>query len=105
VQCLPILLVVLLPFVSHVTPMGLMLALICGGVTSGLGYALWYSVLPGLTPALAATVQLSVPVLAILAGALFLQEALGLATIVSAAMVLAGIAFATRKRSAPADRS
>jgi drug/metabolite transporter (DMT)-like permease len=104
-QCLPVLLIVLLPFVSHITPMGLLLALVCGGITSGLGYALWYRVLPGLTPALAATVQLSVPVLAILAGAVFLQEALTLTTIVSAVMVLAGIALATRKRSARAGRS
>jgi drug/metabolite transporter (DMT)-like permease len=105
VQCLPVLLVVLLPFVSYTTLSGLFLAVVCGGLTSGLGYALWYSVLPGLTPALAATVQLSVPVLAILGGAFFLQEALTATTIVSAVMVLAGIALATRKRSAPAGRS
>lgn len=103
--CLPMLLVVLSGFVTPLTPVGWALALLCGGVTSGLGYALWYKVLPGLTPALAAIVQLSVPVLAILAGALLLGEAITPTIAVAAVLVLSGIALATMKRSAPGRRS
>ncbi|MGS0759341.1 EamA family transporter, partial [Roseateles sp. GG27B] len=51
--------------------LGLLYAVLSGAVTSGLGYAVWYAVLPQLTRTRAATVQLSVPVLAALAGSLF----------------------------------
>lgn len=42
----------------------------------GIGYALWYSVLPSLTVAHAASEHLSVPMIATLAGALLLHEAI-----------------------------
>ncbi|MEM6887857.1 MAG: DMT family transporter [Pseudomonadota bacterium] len=103
--CLPLLAIVLSPFVEHVTALGVLVAVVCGGVTSGLGYALWYSVLPSLVPAVAAVVQLSVPVIAIVAGALLLGEAITSAVVAAAVLVLSGIALATRKESAPKDRS
>jgi drug/metabolite transporter (DMT)-like permease len=73
------------------TPHGALLAGVSGAVTSGLGYALWYRVLPRLDASLAATVQLSVPVIALAAGALLLQEAIGMQLILGTLMVLAGI--------------
>lgn len=83
-----------------VTAAGLALAVASGAVTSGLGYAIWYAALRGLTAAQAAIVQLSVPPLAALGAVALLGEALGVRLIVSGAAVLGGIAvaFAARKR-------
>lgn len=73
---------------------GLALAALAGGVTSGLGYALWYSLVPRLSAPTAATLQLSVPVIALAAGAALLGEAPGWRLILGAAVVLGGIALA-----------
>ena len=67
---------------------GVILAIVSGAVTSGMGYALWYSVLPSLSGPLAATIQLSVPVLAILAGVVFLGENLMPRAMIGTAVVL-----------------
>ncbi|NRB18994.1 MAG: DMT family transporter [Rhodobacteraceae bacterium] len=69
------------------------LAIVSGAVTSGLGYALWYRVLPQLQPAVAATVQLSVPVIAILVGAIGLGESLSVQLLIGTLVVLGGIAL------------
>ena len=103
--CLPILAVLLLPFVETISVMGILLAVICGGLTSGLGYALWYRVLPNLPQGVAPVVQLSVPIIAIVAGALLLGEALTQKVLVAALLVTLGIGLAVTSRSAPADRS
>ncbi|WP_122074044.1 DMT family transporter [Pseudophaeobacter sp. EL27] len=76
-----------------ITGPGIGLAVLSGAVTSGLGYALWYRVLPRLQPAVAATIQLSVPVLAILGGVIFLAEPVGLRLVLGTLGVLAGIAL------------
>ncbi len=81
-----------------VTAAGLALAVTSGAVTSGLGYALWYAALRGLTAAQAAIVQLSVPPLAALGAVALLGEALGARLIVSGAAVLGGIAVALAAR-------
>ncbi len=89
----------MLPFVwglqggGLITVPGIGLAVVSGAVTSGLGYALWYRVLPRLQPAVAATIQLSVPVLAILGGVIFLAEPVGLRLVLGTLGVLAGIAL------------
>ena len=83
---------------------GVGLAMVSGAVTSGLGYALWYSLLPRLASSVAAVVQLTVPVIAALAGALLLGEAPGLRFAVAAALVLGGVAVAIRAPSVPARR-
>jgi len=86
-------------------PQGLAYALLSGALTSGLGYAVWYSALRGLGALQAATVQLSVPILAALAGALLLGEALTLRLTLAALAVLGGIALVlTAERVAPAVR-
>ncbi len=72
---------------------GLLYALLSGALTSGIGYAIWYTALRGLQAFQAATVQLSVPILAALAGSLLLGEALSLRLLLSAAAVLGGIAL------------
>ncbi|MGQ7959088.1 EamA family transporter [Pseudomonas sp. SP16.1] len=80
---------------------GLFYALLSGALTSGVGYAIWYSALPGLRASQAATVQLSVPILAALGGSLLLNESLTLRLLLSAAAVLGGIALVlgSRQRS------
>lgn len=75
-------------------PEGFALALLSGAVTSGLGYAVWYAALPGLTAAGAGLVQLAVPVLAALGGAALLGERLGLRLVAASVLVLGGIALA-----------
>ncbi|THH36986.1 DMT family transporter [Aliishimia ponticola] len=101
--CLPLVLLLFLVAPVHLTATGWALAILGGAVTSGLGYALWYHVLPALPGASAAVVQLSVPVIAIILGALILSEPIALRTALAAALVLGGIGFAlTRGVSAPA---
>lgn len=77
---------------------GLFYAVLSGALTSGVGYAIWYSALPGLRASQAATVQLSVPILAALGGSLLLGEALSLRVVLSAMAVLGGIALVLGSR-------
>ncbi|WP_172150338.1 MULTISPECIES: DMT family transporter [Pseudomonas] len=71
---------------------GLLYALLSGALTSGIGYAVWYTALRGLKAFQAATVQLSVPIIAALAGSLLLDEALSLRLLLSSLAVLGGVA-------------
>ena len=71
-----------------------LLAALSGGVTSGMGYALWYRVLRHLAPTTAAVVQLSVPIIAIAGGVVLLGEAASLRLMLGATLVLGGIALA-----------
>ena len=80
------------------TPTGLWLAVLSGAVSSGLGYALWYCILPGLGASRAAVAQLTVPVLAALGGSLLLHEALTLRFALAAALVLGGVGLALAAR-------
>ena len=68
-------------------------AVASGAVTSGIGYSIWYTVLPVLKAAKAATVQLSVPVIAALGGIVFLGEPLTLRLVLSSVAILGGIAL------------
>jgi len=77
------------------SPVALALAVTSGAVTSGLGYALWYRVLPQMAGTTAAIAQLSVPVIAVAAGAVLLGEPVTRELIVAAALVLGGIGIST----------
>ena len=79
--------------VNDATWAGMALAVISGAVTSGLGYALWYRVLPRIGASVAGLMQLSVPVIASLGGALLLAEAPTRAMILAGAVVLGGIGW------------
>lgn len=72
---------------------GLAYAVVSGAITSGLGYVIWYAAVPRLRAATAATVQLSVPVIAAVGGTAWLGEDLTLRLALSAAAVLGGIAL------------
>src|SRR5438552_8747750 len=78
---------------AHVDFTGVTYAIISGGITSGLGYVIWYSALPGLTATSAASVQLSVPVLAATGGILLLSELVTLRYVLASISVLGGIAL------------
>ena len=81
---------------------GIGYALASGALTSGLGYAIWYTVLPALKATTAATVQLSVPVLAALGGIVFLGETVTLRLGLASLAILGGIALVVlQKRAAP----
>lgn len=77
---------------------GVVYALLSGALTSGIGYAIWYAAMPGLVAIQAASVQLSVPLLTAIAGALLLGEALTATLLVSGAAILGGIALVLRIR-------
>lgn len=70
-------------------------ALLSGAVTSGLGYAIWYTALRGLSASLAAIAQLTVPALAALGGVLFLSEPLTLRFVIATGLILGGVALAS----------
>lgn len=78
----------------HIDGKGAMLALASGALTSGLGYAIWYSALPHLKASQAATAQLSVPVIAAFAAVPLLGEAPSLRLALASMAVLGGIAVA-----------
>lgn len=78
--------------------LGVLYAVLSGALTSGLGYFIWYSALPGLSAFQAASVQLSVPILAALAGSLLLAEAISLRLLLAALAVLGGIGLILRAR-------
>jgi drug/metabolite transporter (DMT)-like permease len=78
---------------------GVTYAIISGAITSGLGYVIWYSALPGLKAASAATVQLSVPVLTVTGGILLLGEPLTLRYLLASVAILGGIAFVVLEKN------
>lgn len=98
IACLPIVLGLLafLPFEGSLIGVGL--GVLCGAVTSGLGYALWYHVLTQISGPLAATVQLSVPIIAIVLGALFLAEPISVKILIAAFLVVGGIGWSVSQR-------
>jgi drug/metabolite transporter (DMT)-like permease len=77
----------------HFDSLGLTYAVVSGAITSGLGYVIWYSALPGLKATSAATVQLSVPVLAAVGGIILLGESLTLRFVIASIAILGGIAL------------
>jgi drug/metabolite transporter (DMT)-like permease len=85
----------------HVDAAGIGYAIISGAITSGLGYVIWYSALSGLKATSAATVQLSVPVLAAAGGILLLGEPITLRYVFASIAVLGGIALVIWERTQP----
>jgi drug/metabolite transporter (DMT)-like permease len=73
-------------------------AVLSGALASGVGYAVWYTALPDLRAISAATVQLSVPVIAAIGGIVFLDEAVTLRLFVASVAILGGIALVIVER-------
>ncbi|KPF70025.1 hypothetical protein IP84_04040 [beta proteobacterium AAP99] len=78
---------------ARLDPAGVLYAVLSGALTSGVGYAIWYAALPHLKAMVAATLQLSVPVIAAAGAVLFLGEALSLRLLLASAAILGGIAL------------
>ena len=88
---------------SNLDIVGVWYAVASGAVASGLGYALWYSVLPALKVTSAATVQLSVPVITALGGIIFLGEFLTARFVLASLAILGGIALVIMSKSRHID--
>ena len=101
VRAVPLALVVSTTLLTrvHCTPRGLALACASGAITSGCGYVVWYAALRGLTATRAATVQLSVPILAAAGGVVFLAEAISLRLVLSGVAILGGVGLALSGRT------
>ncbi len=87
---------------QHLDGMGVLFAVLSGALASAIGYTAWYGALRGLTALRAASVQLSVPVLAAIAGALFLHEPLTARLVLASVAMLGGIALVLFNKRVPA---
>jgi drug/metabolite transporter (DMT)-like permease len=101
VYCVPLTIVLSVLFTQNVNVSlpGVLLAVASGSIASGLGYAIWYSVLPRLTTGRAATVQLSVPVIAAIGGVLLLSEEATIRLVIASGLTLGGIWLVLVQRS------
>ena len=79
---------------AHFSTAGVVYALISGAVTSGVGYAIWYTALKGLTTTQAALLQLFVPIIAALGGIVFLSESLTMRLVVAGLLIISGVVLA-----------
>jgi drug/metabolite transporter (DMT)-like permease len=82
-----------------VTSRGLVLGIASGGITSGLGYAIWYRALRGLTATQAAILQLAVPVIAAFGAVAILHESVSARLTVSGLAVIGGVGLALSERA------
>ncbi|GGK70291.1 DMT family transporter [Amphritea balenae] len=92
-RTLPLLLISMLFLLDsgYLTVNGIVLAVLSGSLASGVGYAIWYLALNGLSAVQAAVLQLLVPVIAALGGVVFAAEEISLRLIIASLMVLGGI--------------
>lgn len=93
IATIPLVVITLLVFHSdtHITHKGFILAILSGALASGVGYSVWYTALPFLSSTRAATVQLTVPVIAAIGGVIFLSEELSLRLVLASITVLGGV--------------
>lgn len=98
VYAVPLVALALLPGAALPSLQGAVLAVLSGAVTSGLGYALWYAILPQLGAARAAVAQMAVPVIALAGGLVVLGEWPGPQALAAMAVTLAGVALASVPR-------
>lgn len=79
---------------THLSPKGILLAVLSGAVASGIGYTAWYAVLKFHTATRAAILQISVPAFAAVGGVIFLAESLSLRLILASFLILGGVTLA-----------
>jgi drug/metabolite transporter (DMT)-like permease len=106
IYCAPLVVVVSLFALAdaHISTSGVMLAIASGALASGCGYVIWYAALRGLTAGRAATVQLSVPVIAAIGAVLLLSEDITLRLVLASVATLGGVALVLAQRAAPAAK-
>lgn len=83
----------------QLSPTGAAYAVASGAIASGIGYVIWYAALRGLTATSAATVQLSVPVIAAIGGVLLMSEDVTLRLVVASLATLGGVALVLTQRN------
>jgi drug/metabolite transporter (DMT)-like permease len=89
----------------HAEPRGILLAVMSGALASGFGYVIWYSALRGLSSTRAATVQLSVPVLAAFGGVIYLAEVVSLRLVIASVLILGGVALTVIEKELKAENA
>ncbi len=89
----------------HISPAGGTLAVASGALASGVGYSIWYAALRGLTATMAATVQLSVPIIAAVGGVLFMAEGITERLVLSSVLILGGVGMASLSGRRPSFKS
>lgn len=99
-RALPFVIILLLFSIDNVKaePQGIILAVVSGALTSGIGYTIWYMALKGLSAFQASIVQLIVPVIAAAGGVVFLAEIISSRLIFASLLILGGLAIAILKR-------
>ena len=92
-KSIPVLLILFIFTIKkgHYSYEGILLAILSGGVTSGIGYTIWYMAIKWLTSIQTAVVQLLVPVIASFGGVLFISEIITFRLTISSIMILGGI--------------
>ncbi|MBT5330920.1 MAG: DMT family transporter [Porticoccaceae bacterium] len=88
---------------TEISNRGVVLAVASGALASGLGYAIWYTALAGLTVTQAAVAQLSVPIIAAFGGVIFSSETINTGLIVSSVFILGGIATVVASKKVRAN--
>lgn len=84
----------------HLSTLGIVLAISSGAIASGLGYAIWYSVLPNLKASSAASIQLTVPIIAAVGGIIFLSENVDQRLIFASIAILGGVGLSLLNKKA-----
>lgn len=88
----------------HISGEGLAFAAVSGSIASGFGYVLWYRLLPRITATQAGILQLLVPVLAAVAGVVFLGEPMTSRLVLAGLAIISGVALAVVVPTAQADK-
>ncbi|MBN2865942.1 MAG: DMT family transporter [Thiotrichales bacterium] len=84
---------------TYLTQQGILLAVVSGGVTTGLGYILWYSALPKLSSSMASGSQLLVPLMAAFGATWLIDEPITLTFVISAILMLGGLGLVLHGRN------
>ena len=102
IYSVPLVIITSLLFIGdfHGSPSGVALAVASGAIASGLGYVIWYAALRDLTATRAATVQLSVPVIAAFGGVILISEQLTVRLLIASTATLGGVAMVQAQRAA-----
>ncbi|OBT13492.1 hypothetical protein A9264_07015 [Vibrio sp. UCD-FRSSP16_10] len=83
---------------SEISSQGILYGVLSGAIMSGAGYVLWYAIVPKISLINASLAQLTVPAIALLMGAVFLDESLTMTTLVTMLLILGGIALTLYKK-------
>ena len=104
-RTIPITVVLSLLMMRHIIwdSAGVWYAIMSGALTSGIGYAIWYKALPALKATQAATVQLSVPVIAAIGGIILLGEPISLRLVLASTAIISGIALVILEKKKTGD--